>query len=226
MSDAPPPPRSKSLACQRDPDLWFDRRRRGDALTQCFTCAARPWCAQEALKWRASWGMWAGVWIDGRHNDAAPYLQAIAADVPVPIDVPPAVAGTTTSHHHPPPPAPLRLPPGSIPARLAPAAVLARSSGHCEVFTESCRYTFDRLVYRRPSQPAVENPPPAEVFAACVACAEIVAFLDPKLATRWGYVVDSGRDPASVPFRWRGARWVLLDRDGWLTETREDAQTA
>jgi hypothetical protein len=225
MSHTPPPPPSKSLACQRDPDLWFDRRHRAAALTQCFTCAARVRCAQQALKWHASWGTWAGVWIDGRHNDAAPYLQAIAADDPAPIDVPPAVAGKTTSHH-PPAPAPLRRPPGSIPARLASAAVLARSSGHCEVLTQSCRYTFDRLVSRRPSQPAIENPPPAEMFAACAACAEIVARLEPQLATRLGYVVDPGRDPASVPFRWRGSRWVLLDRDGWLTEMRADAQTA
>ena len=57
-------------------------------------------------------------------------------------------------------------------------------------------------------------------------CAEVVARLEPQLATRLGYAVDAARDPALVPFHWRGARWVLLDRDGWLTEMREDAQTA
>jgi hypothetical protein len=225
MSGSPPPPPSGSFPCQRDPERWFDRRSRGDTLAQCLTCAARPWCAQEALTCRASWGMWAGVWIDGRHNDTVPYLQAIAADDSAPIDRPPAVAIMSTSPA-PPAPAPLRRPSTSTPSRSVPAAVLARSSGHCEVFAESCRYTFDRLVSRCRSEPAIENPSPTHLFAACAVCAEIVACLDPQLATRLGYVVDAGRDPAFVPFHWRASRWVLLDRDGWLTEMREDAQTA
>jgi hypothetical protein len=54
----------------------------------------------------------------------------------------------------------------------------------------------------------------------------MVAALDPMLAARFGYVVDQRRDPARVPFYWRGSRWVLLDRDGWLTEVTDEAQTA
>jgi hypothetical protein len=166
------------------------------------------------------------VWIDERHDDAVPYLQAIAADAPVRTDQrPPVVAGTITGHD-PPAPAPLRRPPAPTPSRSAPAAVLARSSGHCEVFTERCRYTFDRLVSRHRSPPAIENRCPAALFAACMVCADIVAGIDPHLATRRGYVVDAGRDPAGVPFHWRGSRWVLLDRDGWLTEMGDQAQTA
>jgi Transcription factor WhiB len=225
MSDSPPPPPTKSFPCQRDPERWFDRRHRGDTLAQCLTCEARPWCAQHALRCGASWGMWAGVWIDGRHTDAMPYLHAIAADDAARSHRRPAVATATTTPD-PPPTAPLRRPSASIPARSVPAAVLARSSGHCEVFAESCRYTFDRVVSRCRSEPATENPSPAQLFAACAVCAEIVACLNPQLATRLGYVVDAGRDPACVPFHWRGFRWVLLDRDGWLTEMREDAQTA
>jgi hypothetical protein len=225
MSDSPPPPPSRSFPCQRDPERWFDRRNRPDTLAQCLNCAARTWCAHEALKARASWGMWAGVWIDGRHDDAAPYLQAIAADDRAPIDPRPAIASTTTSPD-PPAPAPLRRPSASISSRSAPATVLARSSGHCEIFAENCRYSFDRLVSRCRSQPAIENPCPAELFAACVVCAEIVACLQPQLATRLGYVVDVGRDPACVPFCWRGSRWVVLGRDGWLTEIGQDARTA
>jgi hypothetical protein len=53
-----------------------------------------------------------------------------------------------------------------------------------------------------------------------------VARLQPQLATRSGYLVAAGRDPASVPFFWRGSRWVLLDRDGWLTEIGDDARSA
>jgi hypothetical protein len=223
MSDSTPPPASTSFPCQRDPQRWFDRRNRTDTLAQCLQCVARRWCAQEALKCRASFGMWAGVWIDGRHNAALPYLQAIAADDAAPVDRP-TVASITS--HEPPAPAPLCRPSACTPSRSVPAAVLARSSGHCEVFAESCRYTFDRLVSRYRGNPAIENASPTQLFAACAVCAEIVACLDSQLATRLGYVVDTGRDPASVPFHWRGSRWVLLDRDGWLTEMREDAQSA
>ena len=225
MSDSPALSPSKSLACQRDPQRWFDRRHRRDTLAQCLTCAARPWCAQEALKCRASWGMWAGVWIEERHSDAVPYLQAIAADEPGLIERRPAVAGATTSPQ-PLVPAPLSRPPACTPSRSAPAAVLARSSGHCEIFAQGCRYTFDRLVSRRPSERASENPSPAELFAGCGECAQTVASLNPQLAARLGYLVDAGRDPAAVPFHWRASRWVLLGRDGWLTELGGDAEAA
>jgi hypothetical protein len=224
MSDSSPPSPSRSFACHRDPERWFDRRSRGDTLAGCLRCAARRWCAQEALRWRASYGMWAGVWIDGRHDDALPYLQAIAVDDPAPIAGPAVAAGSTS--HQPVAPAPLRRPSAAVPSRSLSAAVLARSSGHCEVFAESCRYTFDRLVSRCRGEPAIENPSPAQLFGACGACAEIVACLDRPLAVRLGYVVDSGRDPAFVPFHWRGSRWVLLDRDGWLTEMCDDARSA
>jgi hypothetical protein len=169
--------------------------------------------------------MWAGVWIDERHDDAVPYLQAIAAGEAARTDRRAAAAITTARHDSPAPP-PLRRPSTPQPSRSPAAAVLARSSGHCEVFTESCRYTCDRYVGRCVGEAGTENPSPAELFAACAQCAELVAGLDRPLATRWGYVVEAGRDPASVPFHWRGSRWVLLARDGWLTEFSEDAQTA
>lgn len=225
MSYSPPPSRLTTLACQHDPERWFDRRRRVQALAGCLTCAARPWCAREALKWRASYGLWAGVWIDGRHDDAMPYLQTIAADEAAPAEQRPAVASITTSHP-PAAPAPLYRPSAPTPSRSLHTTVLARSSGHCEVFTESCRYTFDRVVSRRRGGLINENSSPAQLFAACAQCAEVVARLEPQLAARLGYVVDAARDPALVPFHWRASRWVLLDRDGWLTEMREDAQTA
>ena len=224
MSAAPPPPPAP-LACQGDPERWFDRHHRRDALAQCLVCPARRWCAREALDCCASWGMWAGVWIDGRHSDAAPYLSAIAIDDAALRDWRPPTAPSTTSHY-PPPPAPLPRPSAMLPWRSASAALLARSSGHCEVFTESCRYTFDRVVNRCPTGPSGENHSPTELFAACGACAEMVARLQPQLASRAGYLVAAGRDPASVPFHWRGSRWVLLDRDGWLTEIRDDARSA
>jgi hypothetical protein len=169
--------------------------------------------------------MWAGVWIDGEHSAAVPYLSAIATDDAAPCDPRSPVAPSTTSQH-PPLPSPLRRPSAVLPSRSARAAPLARSCGHCEVLTHSCRYTFDRVVHRCPTRPAGENPSPAQLFAACGTCAEIVAHLHPQLATRAGYLVAAGCDPAAVPFRWRGTRWVLLDRDGWLTEICDDARSA
>ncbi|MGE2817929.1 WhiB family transcriptional regulator [Mycobacterium heidelbergense] len=220
-----------TLACQHDPERWFDRRRRGRALTHCFACPVRPWCAQQALKCHASWGVWAGVWIDGRHDDAAPYLHAIAADTAGPGDPHPQTASTDASEVPPAPapapePAPLRRPSAATVSGSVPAAVLARSSGHCEILTDSCRYSLDRVVNRAGGDVPAENPSPARLFAACAVCAEIVACLEPQLAARLGYLVDAGRDPACVPFHWRGSRWVLLDRDGWLTELGQDAQSA
>ncbi|OBR99770.1 hypothetical protein A9W98_28550 [Mycobacterium gordonae] len=100
--------------------------------------------------------------------------------------------------------------------------MLARSCGHCEVFAEGCRRGFDRLLSRR--EPARDDPCPAEVFAACAACAQIVDRMQPQLAARLGYRLDGAADPAGVPFYWRSARWVLLDRDGWLTETGQQAR--
>jgi len=167
--------------------------------------------------------MWAGVWIDGRHHDAAPYLSAIANDDAAQSD---RLAPISEAAAPPPPPAPLCRPSTGRPARSAPAAVLARSCGHCEVLTESCRYTFGRVVNRCPARPLSGNPCPAELFAACGACADIVTGLDPRVASRSGYLVAAGCDPASVPFFWRGSRWVLLGRDGWLTEIGDDARSA
>jgi hypothetical protein len=119
----------------------------------------------------------------------------------------------------------LRRPSAVLPSRPT-AALLARSSGHCEVFAQGCRYSFDRVLDRCPAVGPTENPCPAQLFAACSACADILAHLEPQLATRSGYLVAAGRDPASVPFLWRGSRWVLLDRGGWLTELGDDARSA
>jgi hypothetical protein len=223
MRGSPPPPPSTTLVCQRDPERWFDRRHRRGALAGCLLCPARARCAQEALAWRAEWGMWAGVWIDGCHDSAAPYLKAIAYEEYSTVDRQPPAAGETADHR---PPPPLHRPSAELPPHSAAAALLARSSGHCEVFAEGCRYTFDRTVNRCSAGPAGENPSPAELFAACGACGDIVARQQPQLAIGSGYLVAAGRDPVSVPFLWRGSRWVLLDRQGWLTEIRAAARSA
>ncbi len=71
------------LACQLEPDRWFDRTHRTYTLQQCLACPARRWCAEQALRYKPISGMWAGIWIDGQFDRAARYLRAIAADVPL-----------------------------------------------------------------------------------------------------------------------------------------------
>jgi hypothetical protein len=228
MMGTTPPPGTSCRPCQLDPERWFDRHNHADALSGCLACPARRWCAREALQCRASWGLWAGVWIDGRHDDAVPYLQAIVAGTvaecfAVAADV---IADSPGCDRSAPIATRLCRPFGSSPSRSAKTAVLARSSGHCEVMSEGCRYTYDLLVGRRSGVASPETSTPPDLFAACDICAEMVAALDPKLAARFGYVTDAHRDPAHVPFYWRRSRWVLLDRDGWLTEMSNGAQTA
>jgi hypothetical protein len=217
--------------CQLDPERWFDRRNHAVALAGCLGCPARRWCAQEALQCRASWGLWAGIWIDGRHEDAVPYLQAVAADALAQSSVVAAVVidsreggGPTGDSRWA--PTSLRRPDGSSRPKEVTTAVLARSSGHCEVLAEGCRYAYERLVSRALSRRDAESFTPPDLFAACSSCADMVAALDPKLAVQFGYVTDTRRSLAHVPFYWRQSRWVLLDRDGWLTEIADEAQTA
>lgn len=232
MTDATPPPATSYVPCQVDPEGWFDRHHRADAVAECRSCPARRWCAREALQSRASWGVWAGVWIDGRHEDAAPHLRSIATGVLAQSAAVAAVvigerlqdAAPASEPAHV--PTPLRRPSGSPVPSSVMTAVLARSSGHCEVLAEGCRYTYDRLVSRRLGVAVEETSTPPELFAACNVCADIVAVLDPKMAANTGYVLDNQRDPTHVPFYWRRSRWVLLDRDGWLTEMADDVAMA
>ena len=72
---APPP-------CSTQPERWFHRAHRAHALVTCVQCPVRRWCAQEALLTKATWGLWAGIWIDGRLSEVAHYLDAIATDTP------------------------------------------------------------------------------------------------------------------------------------------------
>lgn len=226
MNASPAPQMPTTPVCQRNPEQWFDRRHRREALAACLACPIRRWCAEQALKWHASDGLWAGVWIDGHHQGAAPYLKAIAAGreaAPAHPD-PPKNDDTTTNE--PPSGAPLVRPMAPTASHSTKATVLARSSGNCEVFVEGCNYTFDRLVARCTSRDHTENHSPTGVFVACELCADAIARMEPRLAKRFGYLIGASVDPASVPFYWRASRWVLLERDGWLTEIHADVRTA
>lgn len=82
--------------------------------------------------------------VDRRNGDAAPYLDAIGTG---------HAAARTTGHRS-----------AAPTSRQSPSAVLARSCGHCEVFTPRWRYTFDRIVNGCPTGHLGVNHCPAELF--------------------------------------------------------------
>lgn len=211
---ATPPP------CAAAPQRWLDRADRVQALETCLQCPVRRWCAQEALRLDASWGMWAGIWVDGR-ADATPRLQAIAAE-PAPTAATPVTDSPAVPH----PDARLPLPPAlrhRQGRRVSVAArVLARSSGHCEILGPGCHLTSRCLQSRVVGLPADRATSAADVYAACRSCAEAAVIIPADIAESLGHLVDSPGQAVSTPFRWRGSRWVLLGPYGELHEADLD----
>lgn len=204
-SAATAPQAVEQLACRLDPDRWFDRADRTHALAACLACPARSWCAREALSAKASWGMWAGIWIEGNLADVAHYLRAIAEDRPSATPPPPA-----TIHRISPPPQPVVIP---RPANHSvAAAITARSSGHCEILALGCRLDLDTIASRIDSSD--ELPDAAGGYAVCRNCRAAVTRMEPQLRRRLGYVLDSQGAASSVPFYWRQSHWMRLDPAG------------
>jgi hypothetical protein len=195
------------LPCQRDPDRWFDRADRTHALAGCLACPARSWCARQALGDHASWGMWAGIWIDGNLADIAPYLQAIAEAAPP--NPPPPV---TNAHRiEAPPRSPVIRPPAT---HTVMATITARSSGHCEIMAPDCRLGLDAIASRIRGRCWQELPDAAAGYAVCRTCQAVVTRMESRMSYQLGYIVDGPADAAAVPFYWRQNRWMLLDSAG------------
>jgi hypothetical protein len=216
------------LPCQHDPERWLRRGDRAFALPRCLACPHRRWCAQRALDYGATWGTWAGIWIEDNRAEAAPYLRAIADDRPAPTTNPrieAKAAAQQLPHHRQ--ALSCTAPTAQSSANISTAnnrpltaciAVTARSSCHCEVMAPGCRLTSDRLARRVTAAPADREPGPAELYATCAACADVLACLEPAVARRLGYSVTSTAAAAATPFYWRGSRWVLLDAAGGLID--------
>ena len=206
-SPAAAPGSVNELPCQRDPDRWFDRRNRTDALTGCLACPARSWCARQALSDHATAGMWAGIWIDGNLADVADYLQAIAEAAPPSTPPPP-----TTIHRTEPP----RLPPVIRPPakHTAAAVITARSSGQCEIMAADCLLTLDAIASRIRGRCGRELADAAAGYAVCARCQAAVARMEPRLSHQLGYIVANSSNAAAVPFYWRQSSWMRLDSAG------------
>lgn len=217
-SPTTPPP------CSAEPERWFDRAHRTSALATCIECPMRRRCAREALDTRARWGMWAGIWIDGCLDAVADLLHDVAttsSETPiVGVDDPGRIS--TTDSERAPLPQTLPVRPGSV-----ATAVLARSSGHCEIVADGCRFTADARLSRLPGSSVDEAASAASVFASCTPCAERLNALDNWAeAHRLGYIVESSAQLAGRLFFWRGAHWVHLGQWGQLHEVVSGAESA
>jgi hypothetical protein len=196
-----------ALPCRAEPDRWFDRDDRTRALRACLACPARAWCAREALRSKASWGLWAGVWIDGDHSAAIGYLRDVA-------DAPPAPLPLRVARSAPNAAAPQH------PYAHAPAAALitARASGHCEVMLDGCRYTGDVLLSRITGRPDPDSPTAAHGFLACDPCRSRLEQPGRIATLELGYRLHSPTEVYTTAFFWRQSRWAILDPGGRLHE--------
>lgn len=203
---------STRLPCAADPDRWFDENQRTYALIGCLQCPARRWCAQEALRAQAAWGMWAGVWLDGSHPAQAAHLAALADETTAPARADHRGPGRCR-------PAPAGTPPLSV-----AAAVTARSSGCCEIMGPRCRLTATGLVSRVSGVPGCAAMSAAGAFAACAACATAITELpDADAVHTAGYLVTSAERAPATAFLWRQRRWVLFGVEGQLREVTAPA---
>ena len=195
------------LPCRAEPDRWFDRDDRRRALGGCLACPARAWCAREALRSKACWGMWAGVWIDGDHRAAIGYLRDVA-------DTPPAPLPLRMASRSPNPAVPQH------PYAHAPAAALitARASGHCEIMLDGCRYTGDTVLSRVTGSAEPDVPTAAHGFLACDPCRSRLQQPGRIATHELGYRLHSPTAVYTTAFFWRQSRWVTLDPGGRLHE--------
>lgn len=202
------------LPCREDPERWFDPDQRVAALRGCLACPVRTWCARQAVKERASWGMWAGIWIDGIHQKVRPYLLSVATSPPL---------QATTGHTRP-----VVTSAGKActrqPRLSARALVQARSSDHCEVMLDGCRYSGDRICSRFAQAPTSHPASAAELFVCCNSCGVRLDTPGRIAVVELGYRFGSSDDvAAATPFFWRQSKWLLLSLDGRLQPLCSDA---
>jgi hypothetical protein len=170
--------------------------------------------------------MWAGIWIGDHPEAVAHHLQAVVADDPTPKPRIRENRTATTEVMDRQAPLPHRVPIRPVPPGSVAATVLARSSGHCEVVADGCRFTADLQLSRINGSTAGEATSATTVYVACRPCAQILEGVDGREAARHlGFLVDDPIDAVSAPLYWRGTRWVLLGRAGELHETSTEQQS-
>ena len=212
---APAPVSEVPLACHLDPDQWFDRAARTASLAACLACPFRRWCARRALQYRPSWGMWAGVWIDGRFAPVAGHIEAIAADAPLPHSA--AVVAAPPSR--PPARRPVAEPP--VGARCSDTARTGAKTVGMGPIQRSLRNHVHRMRvvggHRRLSGSRDNGREMHRCCSRCARhCAKTLHDMDSQMAHRLGYRLDDVGAATSTPFFWRQAHRLLLCADGSL----------
>lgn len=204
--------------CREHPGDWMDPTRRALTRHQCLSCPSLRGCAAAARQSRPSYGMWAGVWIDGDFTRKQHLLgrpgcgPAPRPTGPQPDPLPPR------------PPAPAvargrRRRVGTLltapPAPAVAALITARASGHCEIMAPACTYQQSAIFTRRRSAGGALASP-ADALAACRNCIELIEHTDLPTAFDLGYLVDRRTTTSSAAVLWRQQRWVYLDTRGHL----------
>ena len=70
---------SQDLACQQDPELFFNARRRHRAIKRCADCPFRGRCGYNAVVTGATHGVWGGVILPGDYPQELKPLYALLA---------------------------------------------------------------------------------------------------------------------------------------------------
>lgn len=205
--------------CATDPALWQDRRRHAAAARKCLTCPVLDRCRHDALRQEPTYGVWAGVWIDGDFAAKRHLFTGTAAARPVSASTsePTVVQHNSNIATLPTIRRPRRVGPLSC-GVLAPAAaelITARASGHCEIMAPACLYQQHAIYSRHGSTPH-PNQSPADGIAVCHNCLELIEATDRATARRLGYLAPARLDPARIEVYWRQQHWVLLDHFGQL----------
>ncbi|BBC69035.1 WhiB family transcriptional regulator (plasmid) [Mycobacterium marinum] len=71
---------SQSLACQQDPELFFNARKRHRAIKRCADCPFRGRCGYNAVATGATHGVWGGLILPGDYpKELKPLYGFLAA---------------------------------------------------------------------------------------------------------------------------------------------------
>ena len=217
--------------CVQHPGDWCDPNRRAFTRRQCLSaCPNLVQCSQSALRNAPSYGMWAGVWINGDFRAKKGLLVSRAQAAAEPGDCEPVPPPAT-----PPPPRLMparRIRVGKLLTAAPPAAVAAqitaRASGNCEIMAPACTYGQGAIFSRRRRAAQVPLTSPADALAACPNCIDLIEHTDIPTALDLGYLVDPRACTSATAVLWRQHRWVYLDTRGRIRDTAAPAaaQTA
>jgi WhiB family transcriptional regulator, redox-sensing transcriptional regulator len=71
---------SRELACQKDPELFFNPRKRHTAVKKCADCPFRGRCGYNAVAMGATHGIWGGVILPGDYPQQLKSVYARLAE--------------------------------------------------------------------------------------------------------------------------------------------------